>query len=176
MAVVQPIPAAAPTPATPPLVAAASVADAFAGFTLSAVTPDKTGAVDITAIKPPREIVEPPAPKPAAKPAPKPVAKPEPPKAPSRVWVQVATGRDRKALAFDWRRISRKAPEVLGAKAKKPVKPHVAAWGQTSRLLAGPFSSEKDAQDAVTTLKADGIDSFTFTSAVGEEVEPLPKG
>lgn len=157
---------AMPGPAAPPL----SVADAFAGFTLQSVAPDTSGAVDIMAIKPKREI----APKPVPKAEPKVAAKPEPPKHPSRVWVQVATGRDRKALAFDWRRISRKAPAVLGDKAKPAVKPYLAEWGQANRLLAGPYASEKAAQAAVAALKADGIDSFTFTSSAGEQVDDLP--
>lgn len=155
-----------PGPAAQPL----SVADAFAGFTLQSVAPDTSGAVDIMAIKPKREI----APKPEPKAEPKVAAKPEPPKHPSRVWVQVATGRDRKALAFDWRRISRKAPAVLGENAKPAVKPYLAVWGQANRLLAGPYASEKAAQAAVTALKADGIDSFTFTSSTGEQVDDLP--
>lgn len=178
IAVVQQIPAAitpavaapAPAPAQEPL----SVADAFAGFTLDTVTPDKTGAVDISVIKPKREVAPKPEPKPEAKPAAKPAAKPEPPKHPSRIWVQVATGRDRKALAFDWRRFSRKMPAVLGEKAKPAVKPHIASWGQTNRLLAGPFPNEKAAQTAVSALRAEGIDSFTFTSSAGQEVAVLP--
>jgi tetratricopeptide (TPR) repeat protein len=170
----RPTPTPTPTPAAAAAAAAAapvqeplSVADAFAGFTLDSVAPDKTGAVDISAIKPKREVAEKPAPEP------KPAAKPEPPKNPSRVWVQVATGRDRKALAFDWRRISRKSAEVLGEKAKPAVKPYIASWGQTNRLLAGPFANEKAAKAAVSALKAEGIDSFTFTSSAGEEVSEL---
>lgn len=159
-------PQAVPVPAAQPL----SVADAFAGFTLQSVAPTTAGAVDITALKPKREIAA----KPAPKVEPKAAAKPEPPKHPSRIWVQVATGRDRKALGFDWRRISRKAPAVLGDKAKPAVKPYLAEWGQANRLLAGPYVSEKAAQTAVATLKADGIDSFTFTSSAGEEVVDLP--
>ena len=147
-----------------------SVADAFAGLTLVAVAPDKTGAVDISAIKPKREVAA----KPEPKPEPKPAAKPEPPKNPSRIWVQVATGRDPKALAFDWRRISRKSPDILGDKAKPAVKPHITSWGQTNRLLAGPYPNEKSARTAVAALKAGGIDSFTFTSSAGQEINQLP--
>ncbi len=152
-----------------------SVADAFAEFrSQTAKGPDLAGAVDITAIKPPREKAEPPAPKPpetktGTKSAAKPAAKPEPPKNPSRVWVQLATGRDRKALAFDWRRMSKKAPAVLGK-----VKPFAADWGRTSRLLAGPYDSQKAADKAVALLKKDGFDSFTFTSDDGQAVDPLP--
>lgn len=160
------IPQAASPTAPAPVAAAPSVADAFAGLTLSTVAPDKTGAVDISTIEPKREI--------ARAPEPKPVAKPVPPKNPSRVWVQVATGRDRTALAFDWRRISRKAPDILGSKAENSVTPHVATWGQTNRLLAGPFASKKAAQAAVSALKADGVDSFTFTSNAGQEIDQLP--
>lgn len=171
VAVVQQIPAASPQTAPVPVTPSLSVADAFAGLTLQSVVPTTAGAVDITAIKPKREIAV----KPAPKPEPKPAAKPEPQKHPSRIWVQVATGRDRDALAFDWRRISRKAPTVLGDKAKPAVKPYLADWGQTNRLLAGPYASEKAAQSAVAALKADGIDSFTFTSSTGEEVDDLPR-
>lgn len=164
--IVQQIPAASPKAAA----AGVSVADAFAGFSLESVAPDKTGAVDIAVIQPKRDVLA----KAAPKAAPKPLAKPEPPKNPSRVWVQIATGRDRKALAFDWRRISRKMPDVLGGKAKTPVKPYITSWGQTNRLLAGPFAHEKAAQAAVAALKAGGLDSFTFTSAAGQAMDELP--
>ncbi len=172
VAVVQQIPAETvpARPAPVPDQEQLSVADAFAGLTLAAVAPDKTGAVDISALKPKREIAAKPDPKPEAKPA----AKPEPPKNPSRVWVQVATGRDPKALAFDWRRISRKSPDVLGDKAKPAVKPYITSWGQTNRLLAGPYPDEKSAKTAVAALKAGGIDSFTFTSSAGQEINQLP--
>ncbi|MDZ4307375.1 SPOR domain-containing protein [Allopontixanthobacter sp.] len=171
VAVVQQIPVAAQETVREPAAQSLSVADAFAGLTPQTVVPDTAGAVDITAIKPRREIAA----KPEPKPEPKPAAKPEPPKHPSRIWVQIATGKDRKALAFDWRRISRKVPAVLGDKAKPLVKPYLADWGQTNRLLAGPYASEKAARAAVATLKADGIDSFTFTSSAGEEVTDLPR-
>jgi tetratricopeptide (TPR) repeat protein len=163
VAIVQQLPEPTAPPAPPPAEEPVSVADAFAGFTLTSVAPDKSGAVDISSIKPKREI--------APKPEPEPAAKVVPPKNPSRVWVQVATGRDRKALAFDWRRISRKVPDVLGS---KKVQPYVTNWGQTNRLLAGPFDDRKAAQNAVTELKADGIDSFMFVSAAGQEIEDLP--
>lgn len=115
------------------------------------------GAVDITRIEPPRETP------PEAKPAP-----PPKPVVPSRHWVQVGTGRNTGAFAFDWRRIKRAAGGLLdGAGA------HVAAWGQTNRLVAGPFGSEREADELVSRLKEKDVDSFRFTSARGEEVRPL---
>jgi hypothetical protein len=82
--------------------------------------------------------------------------------------VQVATGRDTGALAFDWRRIKREAGGLLDRPA-----PHIAAWGQTNRLVVGPFASVREANEMVTKLKEKQIDSFRFTSAQGEEVKPL---
>lgn len=138
-----------------------SVADAFAGLSgLGARTaPEpKSGAVDITAIEVPREVP----PEPKAEP------KPQPPKHPSRHWVQVATGSDRSALRFDWRRFARKAPDLLG-----DYKPHVVKWGQANRLLAGPVKSAKEAREMVTALKEQGVDSFTYTSPEGQEINQL---
>ena len=108
---------------------------------------------------PPREKVAQPAPKP---PAPKPIAHPR------RFWVQVATGRDVDALEWDWRRIKREGGDLLASKDA-----YSARWGQTNRLVVGPYASASAAQKAVTDLKAKGLDSFTFTSAEGEVVSPL---
>ncbi|MFZ1741658.1 MAG: SPOR domain-containing protein [Pontixanthobacter sp.] len=154
--------AAAPKPALPPAEEPASVADAFANFSLKPTTGPEVqpGVVDILSIKPPREVARPVVQKPAAEPK-KPVI-------PKRYWVQVATGRDKSALKFDWRRISRTAGEALTGKS-----PFTATWGQTNRLLTGPYNGLRDAQTAVAALKKTDIDSFTFTSAEGEEVEPL---
>ena len=170
-ATVQPAATAAPvivlpTPAQP-TPEDVSVADAFADLTnASAARAPAAGAVDVTAIKPKREVTEPPqAAKPKPPPPPSPPAKP---KAPSRVWVQVATGKDVKALAFDWRKFAKKAPALL---AKRDA--YTAKWGETRRLVTGPFDSEKDATRFVGDLKKAGLDAFTFTSEAGEDVAPL---
>lgn len=142
----------APPPPTQDLV------EAFSDFTLPAtrVIP-ADGAVDITKIEPRRD----PPPRPAVVPPPKPVI-------PSRHWVQIATGRDTKALGFDWRRIKRSAGGLLDKS-----EPHIADWGQTNRLLVGPFPNAKEANEFVADLKKKNLDSFRFTSAQGEEVKPL---
>jgi Flp pilus assembly protein TadD len=132
------------------------LAEAFADFERpSGLAGPAVGAVDITQIEPRRE-------------APRAAQPPPPPAHPSRQWVQVATGRDVAALAFDWRRIKRNAGGLLDRH-----RPHVAAWGQTNRLVAGPFASAGEAQDFVTKLKEKQLDSFRFTSAQGEEVRVL---
>ncbi len=140
-------------PAEPAPVEVFDLDEVFADFSLAESRVERApGAVDITRIEPKRD--EPPP--------------PPPPAYPSRQWVQVATGRDVAALAFDWRRIKRAAGGLLD----KPA-PHVVDWGQTHRLVAGPFASAREAQDMVSELKEKGVDSFRFTSARGEEVRPL---
>jgi Flp pilus assembly protein TadD len=165
-----PAPAAAPAPG--PSVSVTRVADAFADLGSAPLPDPRVGsdAVDISRIAVRREA--PPAPaQAAAKPAEKPKPKPkEPPKPvhPSRIWVQVATGKDVKALAFDWRRITREG----GAPLAK-LKPHTTRWGAANRLLAGPIDSRDKAQALVRELKAKGLDSFLYLSPEGEEIQPL---
>lgn len=150
------------TTATPVLPEPASVEEAFAAFAI-APAGAPAGGIDITSIDPPREVR-----RAEARPAPKAAETPPPPAHPSRIWVQVATGRDREALAFDWRRISRKAGDLLGGR-----KGHLAQWNDSNRLLAGPIESRSAAQELVTALEAEDVDSFIFTSRAGETVEPL---
>ena len=156
-------PAAPTTPApAPDPEPSQSVADAFAAFaaTQPVSAPRPANAVDITTIEPPRERAEPPPPKPEAK--------PKPPANPSRHYVQIATGRDRDALKFDWRRIARKADSLLDGKG-----PFVTKWVEANRLLAGPYPSKDAAREVMNKLKSMGIDSFTFTSDSGQAIDPL---
>lgn len=161
-AVTTTVPNRAPPPASPsspPL----RVADAFADFG-SAPLPDakvSSDAVDLSRIAVKREAPPPPPEKPRPKEPAKPVH-------PSRVWVQVATGKDVKALGFDWRRISKSG----GAPLAK-LKPHTTRWGAANRLLAGPVDSRDRGEALVKELKAKGLDSFLYISPEGEEIQPL---
>ncbi|MGB3797040.1 MAG: hypothetical protein WA957_12130, partial [Alteraurantiacibacter sp.] len=143
----------APQPSAEP--ETVDLASAFADFTLErGRVPSAQGAVDITAIKPPREI-----PAPAA---------PKAPVHPSRQWVQVATGQDTTAFRFDWRRIVRGAGGLLD-----DAEVFTARWGQTNRLLTGPFETAQAAQAMVSELAGKGVDSFRFSSEEGEEIQQL---
>ncbi|WAT19038.1 tetratricopeptide repeat protein [Aurantiacibacter sp. MUD11] len=142
-------------PAPEPEPEVVDLAEAFADFSLdNAQIPSAAGAVDITTIEPPRES-----------PAP---AEPPPPAHPARHWVQVATGQDTSAFRFDWRRIVRNADGLLDG-----AEPFVARWGQTNRLLTGPYASAREAQEKVSALAAAGVDTFRFSSQEGEEVQSL---
>lgn len=151
-----------PPPPPPPPVQPVRVADAFADL-VDAPLPDARvsgDVVDISRITVKRELPPPPE---KAKPK-------EPPKPvhPSRVWVQVATGKNVKALGFDWRRIAKEG----GAPLAK-LKPHTTRWGEANRLLAGPIDSRDKAQALLRELKAKGIDSFLYVSPEGEEIQPV---
>ena len=143
-----PEPAPSPPAAAPPPV---RVADAFADLPPpSAAARPTPGGVDVSQIGSLRTERE------------------TEPAHPARHWVQVATGRDRSALAFDWRRIVRSAEGLLDGRG-----PFVASWNGTNRLLSGPYPDRASAQARVKRLQEVGIDSFRFDSAAGEAVEPL---
>jgi hypothetical protein len=157
-----------PQPQTPPpapSISVTRVADAFADLG-SAPLPDAQvsgDAVDISRIAVKRELPAPQVAKPPEKAKPK---EPPNPIHPSRIWVQVATGRNVKALGFDWRRIAKEGGAPLAR-----LKPHTVRWGEAHRLLAGPVDSRDKAQALVRELKAKGLDTFLYVSPEGEEIQ-----
>ena len=89
---------------------------------------------------------------------------------PSRIWVQLAASRDKPGLAGDFRRFARAEPELF-----KGRKGFTSAWGQATRLLTGPFPTEKAAVALLAQLKKAGVsDGFVWTSPAGQVVDPLP--
>ncbi len=88
---------------------------------------------------------------------------------PARFWVQVATGGEVKALAFDFRRLVKKYAEQF-----KGQDGWTSQWGQTRRLVVGPFDSLKEAKAWDADYRKAGGDSFTWSSTDGLEVEKLP--
>ncbi|MDB5726576.1 MAG: hypothetical protein JWQ16_3330 [Novosphingobium sp.] len=156
-AVVATAPAPAPVPTKP---RPRRLADAFGDLAQPAISSSPTpGAVDIRRITPNR-------------PADAKSARPAPPEQPSRIWVQVATGRNKAALGFDWRRMAKDDAAVFRGK-----KPLVAAWGQTNRLLTGPFETEAAGNAFVTQLRrADVEGAFLWTSPAGQVVDALVVG
>jgi len=172
-AVIQPVPAsgtstgyipsvAAPaTSSTPAATGKSSFESLMSGIEVPAeeLKRDST-AVDISKITPAK-----PAPKP--KPAP---AKPAPPENPARYWAQISIGNDVSRLPGEWRRLSRKAPDAF-----KGQEGWTTPLGKTNRVLAGPFDSNKEAQEFVNELAKSGMGAFTWKSDEGEEIKKLPK-
>jgi len=87
---------------------------------------------------------------------------------PARIWVQVATGANAKALATDFGKFAKKSPAVFKGKSGA-----TAEWGKTRRLLVGPFKDRKAAQDWLADYKKAGGDGFLFNSEAGQEVDPV---
>ena len=87
---------------------------------------------------------------------------------PSRIWLQIATGRDIAALGFDLRRMRRTYSDALGDQTG-----WTAEWGATRRLLVGPYPSTAKAQAAASKIKASGGDAFVWTSDAGEDVTKI---
>ncbi|MFK4874843.1 tetratricopeptide repeat protein [Novosphingobium sp. ZW T3_23] len=95
--------------------------------------------------------------------------KPAPPSHPSRIWVQIGVGRDKGAIAFDWRRYNKQAPALF-----KGREPYVSDMGRTNRILVGPFPTLKAANEFRTDAKKQGFDdALPWTSPAGQVVDPL---
>ncbi len=145
---VKPPPAPVAQPAKPP-----SFAEAFGDIGAPQAKPvPSSGAVDVRKLAAARAKAET-----AAKPA-----------HPSRIWVQLGTGRDKSALGFTWRGLTKDNPEVLRGKS-----PSITEWGRTNRLLTGPFETEAAASAYLNKLKKAGVDAFLWTSPAGQVVDPI---
>lgn len=87
---------------------------------------------------------------------------------PARVWVQIATGRNVKALGFDLRRLRHSYAKAIGKETG-----YVAQWNATNRLLVGPYRSEKTADEALDKIAKAGGDAFLWKSEAGEVVTKI---
>ena len=121
--------------------------------------------VDLDAIEPAK-----PQPKIVAKPVEKTPVKPKEPEHPKRYWVQIATGSNLDALKFDYRRMAKKHGELF-----KGEKGWTSPWGNTRRLVIGPFDDFKAAKAFEADFRKDGGDGFAWASADGVEVNELTK-
>lgn len=87
---------------------------------------------------------------------------------PARIWVQVATGANARALATDFGKFAKKSPALFKGKSGGTTE-----WGKTRRLLVGPFKDRKAAQDWLADYKKAGGDGFLFNSEAGQDVDPV---
>jgi tetratricopeptide (TPR) repeat protein len=87
---------------------------------------------------------------------------------PSRIWVQIAAGKNQSALAFDLRRFRKTYADAIGEEGG-----WFADWGATNRLLIGPYKKEERAKSVVAAIKKAGGDAFLWESEAGEEVQKI---
>ena len=151
---------AAAEPASRPL------ADIISGINIpEQETRSQVVPVDLDEIEPAK-----PQPKIVAKPVEKTPVKPKAPVHPKRYWVQIATGSNLDALKFDYRRMTKKQPDIF-----KSQKAWTSPWGKTRRLVVGPFDDFKAAKAFEADYRKDGGDGFAWASADGVEVNELGK-
>lgn len=84
-----------------------------------------------------------------------------------RYWVQVASGENKANLLAVWQKLLIRYPLL------KTTQPWTTPWHKSHRLLAGPFTSDEQAQDFVNKLKKHGFSTIQFTSRKGITVERL---
>lgn len=84
---------------------------------------------------------------------------------PARYWVQIGVGRDKGALAFTLNRM-KKSHDALAKQDGWS-----ASWGQTNRLVVGPFPNLTKAKAVEADLRKAGSDAFVWRSGAGEEVD-----
>jgi len=87
---------------------------------------------------------------------------------PARIWVQIATGKNVDALAFDLRRLRRSYSDAIGDQTG-----WTAEWGATRRLLVGPFKKIDEARATVSKIAKAGGDAFVWQSDAGEDVTKI---
>ena len=90
------------------------------------------------------------------------------PSHPSRIWVQLGVGRDKGALGFDWRKLGKAQTELF-----KGRKAWTTPWGQTNRLLVGPFETQAAASAFLKEARKKDGDAFVWTSPAGQAVDAL---
>ena len=95
-------------------------------------------------------------------------AKPVVPSHPSRIWVQLGVGRNKDALGFDWRKLGKAQADLF-----KGRKPWTTPWGQTNRLLVGPFETQAAASAFLKDARKKEGDAFVWTSPAGQAVDAL---
>ena len=89
---------------------------------------------------------------------------------PKRFWVQIATGSNLSALKYDYRRMAKKHGDLFDGNEG-----WTSPWGQTRRLVVGPFDDLKAAKSFEADFRKGGGDGFPWVSAQGTEVNKLGK-
>lgn len=86
---------------------------------------------------------------------------------PSRNWLQIGIGASQSGLAFTLNALRKKYDSLSAQDGWS------ANWGQTNRLLVGPFPNFARAKALEDKVKAAGGDAFAWKSSAGEVVERL---
>lgn len=91
------------------------------------------------------------------------------PVAPSKVWLQLASGTDVAALPEQFRQIKRSTRDLLDG-----IDGYVVEENSRVRLLIGPFRNSRDANIFADDLATLRVDAFSWTNRPGQTVRKLP--
>lgn len=89
--------------------------------------------------------------------------------APSKVWLQLASGSNARALPEQFRRIKRSTRDLLDG-----IDGYVVEDNNRVRLLIGPFKNTRDAGIFAEDLATLRVDAFSWTNRPGQAVRKLP--
>ena len=87
---------------------------------------------------------------------------------PSRIWLQLASGRSAEALADQFGRMQRDNPDLF-----KGITGYVAEGSDRARLVIGPFRGPSDAKIFADDLRSIGVDAFRWSNSDSDRIVPL---
>ena len=88
--------------------------------------------------------------------------------APSRVWVQLASGLDEGALGAQFARLAARKPDLFSG-----IRPFVSTVGERTKLLIGPFKDRENSEIFIEELADAQIAGFSWVSPAGQPVRKL---
>lgn len=86
----------------------------------------------------------------------------------SRVWLQLASGRNPTALQNQFERLRRENTDLF-----KGITGYVAESSDRSRLVIGPFRGASDAKIFADDLRSIGVDAFRWTNSDSDRIVPV---
>lgn len=86
----------------------------------------------------------------------------------SRIWLQLASARDSDALKSEFKRMKARNRVLFDG-----ITGYLAASGDRSRLLVGPFAGTSDAEFFAEDLKTVGVDAFRWSNSPGDRIVPV---
>lgn len=92
----------------------------------------------------------------------------QPASAQPKVWLQLASGPNARALPDQFRRLKSRNSDLFNG-----ISGYVAQSSDRARLLIGPFRGPSDAQIFAEDLQTVGIESFSWTNSESDQIVPV---
>jgi Flp pilus assembly protein TadD len=86
----------------------------------------------------------------------------------SKIWLQLASGRNADALSEQFERMKRDNQQLFDG-----ISGYVAESGERARLVVGPFRGPSDAKIFADDLRSVGIDAFRWSNSDSDRIVPL---